>query len=94
MTARPTPGAAFREGVALQRPLQVVGAVSAYMAKLAEHAGARALYVSGGGVVAFSCAVPDLGITTMEDVLTDVRRITDVTELPPIWPITRRSPRP
>jgi methylisocitrate lyase len=52
------------------------------MALLAEHSGARALYVSGGGVAAFSCGVPDLGITTLDDVLTDVRRITDVTPLP------------
>ncbi len=82
MTSRVAPGQAFREAIALHRPLQVVGTVSAYMARLAEHAGARALYVSGGGVAAFSCGVPDLGITTLEDVLTDVRRITDVTSLP------------
>ncbi len=63
-------------------PLQVVGAVNAYAARLAEAVGFRALYVSGGGVAVSSCGIPDLGITTMDDVLTDVRRITDVTDLP------------
>lgn len=82
MSTRPTPGARFRAAVAAERPLQVVGAVSAYAARLAQGAGFRALYVSGGGVAASSCAVPDLGITTLEDVLVDVRRITDATDLP------------
>ena len=65
-----------------EKPLQVVGAINAYAARLAEHTGFRALYVSGGGVAASSLGVPDLGITTMDDVLTDVRRITDLTDLP------------
>jgi methylisocitrate lyase len=63
-------------------PLQVIGAINAYAAKLAEHAGFKALYVSGGGVAASSLGVPDLGISTMDDVLTDVRRVTDATDLP------------
>lgn len=75
-------GARFRAAVATHRPLQVVGAVNAYAARLAAHTGFRALYVSGGGVAASSCGVPDLGITSLEDVLIDVRRITDVTDLP------------
>jgi methylisocitrate lyase len=66
----------------VERPLQVVGAVNAYSALLAERSGFRALYLSGGGVAASSLGVPDLGISTMDDVLTDVRRITDVTALP------------
>jgi methylisocitrate lyase len=82
LSTRPTPGARFRAAVAAETPLQVVGAVSAYAARLAQGAGFRALYVSGGGVAASSCGVPDLGITTLEDVLVDVRRITDATDLP------------
>jgi methylisocitrate lyase len=65
-----------------EKPLQVAGAINAYTARLAEATGFRALYLSGGGVAANSLAVPDLGISTMEDVLTDVRRITDATSLP------------
>jgi methylisocitrate lyase len=65
-----------------ERPLQVVGTVTAYSALLAQAVGFRALYVSGGGVAASSCGLPDLGITSMEDVLVDVRRITDVCDLP------------
>lgn len=75
-------GARFRDALEQERPLQVVGAVNAYAARLAEASGFRALYISGGGVAASSCGVPDLGITTMEDVLTDLRRVSDVTELP------------
>lgn len=82
MTQRLTPGGRFRLAVEEERPLQVVGAIIAYHARLAEASGYRALYISGGGVAAGSCGIPDLGITTMEDVLTDVRRITEVTELP------------
>jgi methylisocitrate lyase len=78
----PTPGQRFRDEARADQPLQVVGAVNAYAARLAELAGARALYVSGGGVAASSCGVPDLGITTLEDVLIDVRRITDATTRP------------
>ncbi len=75
-------GKQFRAAVANEKPLQVVGAINAYHARLAEASGFKALYVSGGGVAAGSCGIPDLGITTLEDVLIDVRRITDVTSLP------------
>ena len=75
-------GARFRAAVREERPLQVVGTINAYAARLAEHSGFKALYVSGGGVAAGSLGIPDLGISTMDDVLTDVRRVTDVTELP------------
>ncbi|RKZ37233.1 MAG: methylisocitrate lyase [Gammaproteobacteria bacterium] len=75
-------GARFRQAVEKESPLQVVGAINAYSARLAERSGFQALYISGGGVAACSCGVPDLGITTMEDVLIDVRRITDATSLP------------
>jgi methylisocitrate lyase len=75
-------GTRFRAALSVERPLQVVGAINAYAARLAEHAGFKALYVSGGGVAAGSLGVPDLGISTMDDVLTDVRRITDITDLP------------
>lgn len=77
-----SPGASFRAAVNEEKPLQVVGAINTYAACLAERAGFRALYVSGGGVAASSLGVPDLGISTMDDVLTDVRRITDITTLP------------
>jgi methylisocitrate lyase len=77
-----TPGARFRAALKEEKPLQVAGAMNAYTAKLAEAAGFRALYLSGGGVAANSLALPDLGISTMEDVLTDVRRITDASGLP------------
>ena len=76
------PGQRFRQAIAQETPLQIVGAVNAYAALLAEHSGFRALYLSGGGVAASSCGLPDLGITGLEDVLTDVRRITDVSPLP------------
>jgi len=77
-----SPGERFRAAVAAEKPLQVVGAINAYTARLAEACGFKALYLSGGGVAANSLAVPDLGISTMEDVLTDVRRITDASALP------------
>ena len=77
-----SPGARFRAAVAAEQPLQVMGAINAYHAKLAEHAGYKALYISGGGVAAGSLGLPDLGISTLDDVLTDVRRITDATDLP------------
>lgn len=77
-----TAGQRFRDAVEREHPLQVVGAVNAYAAILAEHSGFQALYLSGGGVAACSCGVPDLGITTLEDVLIDVRRITDASDLP------------
>lgn len=72
----------FKSAVAIESPLQVVGAVNAQHALLAERAGYKALYLSGGGVAAGSLGVPDLGITTLDDVLIDVRRITGATELP------------
>ena len=72
----------FRTAVEQERPLQVVGAITAYTARMAEATGFKALYLSGGGVAANSLGMPDLGISTLEDVLTDVRRITDVTTLP------------
>jgi methylisocitrate lyase len=75
-------GARFRAAVAEEKPLQVVGAINAYTARMAEATGFRALYVSGGGLAANSLGLPDLGISTLEDVLTDVRRITDATSLP------------
>jgi methylisocitrate lyase len=82
MTDRLTQGAKLRLAVEEERPLQVVGAISAYHAMMAERTGYRALYVSGGGVAAGSLGVPDLGISSLEDVLVDVRRITYATELP------------
>ncbi|HET6169002.1 MAG TPA: methylisocitrate lyase [Terracidiphilus sp.] len=75
-------GAQFRAAVTEEKPLQIAGAINAYTARLAQATGFRALYLSGGGVAVNSLGVPDLGITTMEDVLTDVRRITDATNLP------------
>ena len=77
-----SPGARFRAALEEEKPLQVVGAINAYTARMAEATGFRALYLSGGGVAANSLGMPDLGISTMEDVLTDVRRITEVTTLP------------
>lgn len=75
-------GARFRAALAAEKPLQVVGTINAYAAKLAEASGFRAIYLAGGGVAANSLGVPDLGISTMEDVLTDVRRITGACTLP------------
>jgi methylisocitrate lyase len=75
-------GARFRAALEEERPLQVAGAINAYAARMAEAVGFRALYLSGGGVAANSLGIPDLGISSMEDVLTDVRRITDATTLP------------
>ena len=75
-------GARFRAALGKERPLQIVGAINAYHARLAEASGYLALYVSGGGVAAGSCGLPDLGITALEDVLIDVRRITDISPLP------------
>jgi methylisocitrate lyase len=77
-----SPGARFRTAAETEKPLQVVGAINAYTARMAEASGFRALYLSGGGVAANSLGIPDLGISTMEDVLTDARRITDATNLP------------
>jgi len=75
-------GAAFRQAVREEAPLQVVGAINANHALLAQRAGFRAIYLSGGGVAAGSLGLPDLGISGLEDVLIDVRRITDVCDLP------------
>src|SRR5271155_5467657 len=72
----------FRNAVATEKPLQVVGAITAYAARMAEATGFRALYLSGGGVAANSLGIPDLGISTMDDVLIDIRRITDASTLP------------
>jgi methylisocitrate lyase len=77
-----SPGARFRAALQEEKPLQVAGAINAYTARLAEAVGFRAIYLSGGGVAANSLGLPDLGISTMEDVLTDVRRLTDATRLP------------
>lgn len=76
------PGMRLRAAMAIEKPLQVVGVINAYAALLAEKAGFNAIYLSGGGVSAGSLGVPDLGITTLEDVLIDVRRITDASDLP------------
>jgi methylisocitrate lyase len=78
----PTAGARFRLAVQQERPLQVVGAINAYVARMAQATGYRALYLSGGGVAANSLGLPDLGISGLEDVLIDVRRITDASDLP------------
>jgi len=75
-------GARLRNAVAAERPLQVVGCINAYAAKLAERTGFKAIYLSGSGVAAASLGLPDLGISTLADVLTDARRITDITDVP------------
>jgi methylisocitrate lyase len=77
-----TPGAKFRQALKQEKPLQVVGAINAYHAILAKASGFKAVYISGGGVAAGSLGVPDLGISNLDDVLTDVRRITDAVDLP------------
>jgi methylisocitrate lyase len=77
-----SPGERFRHALGLERPLQVVGAINAYHALLAARSGYRALYLSGGGVAAGSLGMPDLGISNLDDVLIDIRRITDVCDLP------------
>ena len=82
MTVKSTPGQRFRDAVAAEHPLQVVGAINANHALLAKRAGFKAIYLSGGGVAAGSLGLPDLGISGLDDVLTDVRRITDVCDVP------------
>lgn len=77
-----TPGQRFRQAISEEQPLQVIGAINANHALLAKRAGFKAIYLSGGGVAAGSLGLPDLGINTLEDVLIDVRRITDVCDLP------------
>jgi methylisocitrate lyase len=75
-------GAKFRAAMKAEKPLQCVGTINAYHARLAERTGYRSIYLSGGGVAAGSLGLPDLGISNLDDVLTDVRRITDVCALP------------
>jgi methylisocitrate lyase len=82
MTKSLSAGAKFRQAVLDEQPLQVMGAINAYHARLATQVGYKALYISGGGVAAGSLGIPDLGISTLDDVLTDVDRITNVTDLP------------
>jgi methylisocitrate lyase len=82
MTDNLSAGARLRSALAQERPLQMVGAIHAYAARLAEASGFRALYLSGGGVAANSLGLPDLGISSMDDVLIDIRRITDASALP------------
>jgi methylisocitrate lyase len=75
-------GKRFREAVEQEKPLQVIGTINAYHALMAKRVGYRAIYLSGGGVAAGSLGMPDLGISNLDDVLTDIRRITDVCDLP------------
>jgi methylisocitrate lyase len=82
MNEASTPGTRLREAVRAEQPLQIVGAINAYHARMAESTGYRAVYLSGGGVAAGSLGMPDLGISTIDDVLIDVQRITDVCTLP------------
>ncbi len=82
MTTNKSQGQKFREAVKTETPLQVIGAINAYHARFAERVGYKAIYLSGGGVAAGSLGLPDLGISSLDDVLTDVRRITDVCSLP------------
>src|SRR6202167_4038222 len=83
MPSKPrTPGARLRAAIKTERPLQVVGTINAYCALLAERAGFRAIYLSGAGVANASHGVPDLGITSLDDVCEDIRRITGATSLP------------
>ena len=82
MTANISKGSTFRKAIKNNQPLQIVGTINAYTSILAEKSGHRAIYLSGGGVAASSLGVPDLGITTLQDVLVDVERITSTTKLP------------
>ncbi|HET6655936.1 MAG TPA: methylisocitrate lyase [Gammaproteobacteria bacterium] len=82
MSTSPSAGARLRAALEEERPLQIVGAITAYAAMLARDAGFRAIYLSGGGVAANSLGMPDLGVSTMDDVLIDIRRITDAVDLP------------
>ena len=77
-----SPGVRFKQALSDEKPLQIIGTINANHALLAKRAGYRAIYLSGGGVAAGSMGIPDLGITTLEDVLTDVRRITNVCDTP------------
>ncbi|MBF4991574.1 methylisocitrate lyase [Methylophilus sp. QUAN] len=82
MTQSNTPGGRFRAALAAEKPLQIIGAINAYHAMLATQSGFKAIYLSGGGVAAGSLGLPDLGISGLEDVLVDVRRITDAVDTP------------
>jgi methylisocitrate lyase len=82
MSTKPTPGARFRKALKDNHPLQIVGTINAYAAMMAEKVGHQAIYLSGGGVANASYGLPDLGITTMNDVVEDVRRITAATDVP------------
>ena len=82
MTQSTTPGARFRAALVAEQPLQIIGAINAYHAILATQSGFKAIYLSGGGVAAGSLGLPDLGISGLEDVLVDVRRITDAVDTP------------
>jgi len=82
MTQTATAGARFRAALSAEKPLQIIGAINAYHAMLATQSGFKAIYLSGGGVAAGSLGLPDLGISTLEDVLIDVRRITDAVDTP------------
>ena len=82
MSQQNSAGARFRTALAAEKPLQIIGAINAYHARLATQTGYKAIYLSGGGVAAGSLGLPDLGISTLEDVLIDVRRITDNVETP------------
>jgi methylisocitrate lyase len=82
MSQKNTAGARFRAALKAEKPLQIIGAINAYHAMLATQTGYKAIYLSGGGVAAGSLGLPDLGISTLEDVLVDVRRITDAVETP------------
>ena len=75
-------GARFRAAVAAEKPLQIAGTINAYHARMAERVGFKAIYLSGGGVAAGSLGLPDLGISNLDDVLTDIQRITNVCDLP------------
>ncbi|MDP1699258.1 MAG: methylisocitrate lyase [Xanthomonadaceae bacterium] len=80
--SNPSPGARFRAALSVETPLQVMGAITAYAGLMAKRTGYKALYLSGGGVAANSLGMPDLGVSTMEDVLIDARRIVEATDMP------------
>src|SRR4051812_37020927 len=82
MTSSNSAGTRFRAALAAEKPLQIIGAINAYHARLATQTGYKAIYLSGGGVAAGSLGLPDLGISTLEDVLIDARRITDNVDTP------------
>ncbi len=82
MSQHLSPGSRLKAAMASEKPLQLVGAINAYTARMAEATGYKAIYLSGGGVAANSLGMPDLGISSLEDVLVDVRRMTDATSLP------------